>query len=361
MKLGVRSTRTVEGSQRPARPGLGGSLAGSSVPGRALSTAQETEPSEPAYAASWTAGSGFLTRGLRFVLWGALACGPAALLVSSTQTPPATATSAAAQTPAMAARRAAASEVGTEWVKAWLTTPAADADSIKSLWAGPLRLPARAANAVNPSVMETVAVAPGVWSVTVAVDVTPPDGASQRRYFRVPVSVAGGDGTSRAHPMTLPAEISGPSDMSPPGSGYSVVLAPSSPAGVTAAGFLSGLLAGASDITRWSAPSMTATPVRPAPYRDVQISQLEASADMPGLISGTPVDGASAQLLVTVDLRRSAAAAKPSTAAPSTAAPSSDTSTVTGQYLVTVTARAGRWEVSALDSAPATTNPPRST
>ncbi|MET9535774.1 conjugal transfer protein [Streptomyces sp. NPDC006649] len=196
-------------------------------------------------------------------------------------------------------------------------------------------------------------VSTGYWSVTVAARI--PGAADAKngsesdqgrrvagrdgvlRYFQVPVrSAASGALVASA----LPAEVSALDAGAPPELDYGLAApAQSSDAAVkTLQGFLSSYLTGGSDLDRYLSPRTALSPVSPAPYTRVQITQLaERGTDEPG--SSWPAgkslpDGARRRLLVTADATGSDGQARPLT------------------YAISLKARAGRWEISSLDAAP---------
>lgn len=312
----------------------------------ARSSDPDQEGSSYPEAASTTAASSLMSRGIVYLLVAAIGCGPVAVVMLATRHDPTPVAVAAGESPDLSARRAAAQEVASQWTRAWLSTPASAVNSLKVYWSGPLTLPETASRVTDSSIGDAIAVAPGVWTISMAMDVTPPGGSSQRRYFQVPVAVSGGAGTAQAQPMTVPAEISGPGRSVATGMAYSATVSTSGAAATAVHGFLTAFVAGSGDLTRWSSPQLTLAPVTPAPYGDVQVAQLLASEDVPGLSTGQPTDGAVAHLLATVMMRLIPAVDG-----------QADTFR-TGQYLLTLTARAGRWEVSALDAGPAVTSAP---
>lgn len=79
-----------------------------------------------------------------------------------------------------------------------------------------------------------------------------------------------------------------------------------------------------------------------------------ADRDATGLVTGTPADGESVSLLVTADLLAQPTPPASQPTPPASATPAAvPPSITTGQWLLTLTARAGRWEVSSIDSTPA--------
>ena len=335
------------------RPRLGGDLGAHLTKGTAVASGlpggpddglndrqEDFESGSLTVATSTTAASSLLARGLVYVLVAAIVCGPLALLYVVTHQPEPPPAAVASDSPDRDARRAAAQEVAVQWTRAFLSTPAAQADQLAAYWSGPLTLPSTAAAVSDATALDSAATAPGVWTVTVALDVTPAGGVRQRRYFQTPIAVAGGIHQAQATPMTVPAEISGPGPAAQPALAYPVAVSSTGAAGVTVHGFLTAFLAGTGDLTRWSAPGLAAVPVTPPPCADVLVAQLQASEDAAGLSTGLPADGTTVHLLATVTTRLPPAIDGQADAFR------------TGQYLLAVTARAGRWEVSAIDNTP---------
>lgn len=185
-------------------------------------------------------------------------------------------------------------------------------------------------------------VASGYWSVTVATQVTgsgTPGTASGSglRYFEVAVRGSGEAFTAAA----LPAEVSAPSGGTAVSLGYGdpQPVAGGDPAAQTVQEFLSGYLAGDGDLTRDLSPGTVIAPVQPAPYSQVsiaQIAQAGAGSDEGDEESSraVPADGTVRQLLVDVSATDRAGVVRPLT------------------YAIELRARAGRWEVQRLQSAP---------
>jgi len=377
----------VRAASKPVRSGLGGDLAGSRLrPDRTLlegrtSTSmwrglgrlrRESGQRVPALGGRWTAGSSAAARLSVPVLIVAALAGPAGAVValSGARSAPVSLVSVQ-ESPDLVARRVAAEETALGWVQAWLTASASDPAALKRWWSGTqLRLPVVGSRVSGARVLRSTAEAPGVWSVLVAADVVAPAGAAgQRRYFQVPVAVSGGELTAAARALTIPAEVPGPGGEATVQMDYSTGVPVSSAAGATVAGFLTGLLTGSGDLTRWAAPANPARPVTPAVYRAVVVQSIVATGDVPGLITGTPADGTSVALLVTADLRAAAISAgdptgsstsvsSPTGSSTSAGDPTGSPVVTTGQWLLTVTARAGRWEVASLDVGPAVTQGP---
>lgn len=302
----------------------------------------------------WTAGSSSLARLTVPLLFLAALSGPAAVMLSwtSARSDPVV-PAVVGDTPDLAARRVAAEETALGWVLAWLGASRADSAALKRWWSGSeLRLPDVGAQVSAARVLQSTAVAPGVWSVLVAADVST-GVATQRRYFQVPVAVSGGEHTAAARALTIPAEVSAPGTDASAQLAYTTGIPVSSPPGATVAGFLTALLTGTGDLSRWSSPANAARAVTPPVCRSVTVQAIVADRDVPGLITGNPTDGDSVALLVTADLRAEPAVTTPATTPGPSLGPSGAPMVATGQWLLSITARAGRWEVASIDLTPA--------
>ncbi|MGW7603152.1 conjugal transfer protein [Streptomyces antimycoticus] len=199
--------------------------------------------------------------------------------------------------------------------------------------------------------------APGAWSVTVAAHIEPtgqprdaedkdvaeaPSGAL--RYFQVPVLASTGSGTSGAEgyvAATLPAEVAAPGGQShQPQLGYGPerAAAPGDTRAETAGEFLGAYLTGSGELDRYLAPGLHMEAVSPAPYRKVEVESLAVAGEESAGSSatGVPADGTRQRLLVQIR------------------ATGTDRVGVPLSYALTLTARAGRWEIAALDATPAT-------
>lgn len=237
-------------------------------------------------------------------------------------------------------QRAAAGELAQRVVVAWLAATRANPGALVDLVPGAsdASLPERAFKVTEVGV-SGIGRAGEVWSVTVAATVTDALGVTARRFYRVPVQVtgdpvAGGGGASgTVTALTLPAPVSPPSTGAAPQSAYRGPLGETSAVGVTVTQFLGAYLAGTGDVSRYLTPGVTLTALTPAPYTDVSLEDLRADTNADG--DAVPGDGDQMRVLATV------------------------TATVTRQqtsactYALSLTARAGRWEIAGIDPAPA--------
>lgn len=271
------------------------------------------------------------------LLMAALVCGPAGLAVAgwlfylSSAPPPVVST----QPQDLSAERAAAGEFAQRLVVAWLTTPRGQEEKVTALVRAPaVTLPTVPFKASDPTVSSIVQ-ADGVWSVTVAVTVTDQRRQPVRRFFQVPVVV---DVAAALTALSLPTPVSGPSIGAASRLSYRFQVDSSGPVAQTAAQFLGAYIAGQGDVTRYVSPATQIQPVTPAPYTTVKVTDLAGDADID--TAGVPKDRARLRILVGAD------------------AEVSTKQQVSVSYTLTLLARAGRWEVQAIDLAPAQVDQP---
>src|SRR5699024_95862 len=115
--------------------------------------------------------------------------------------------------PSLTSRRMVASDTAVRWVQTWATATRGDAEEAERQWSGTqqLVLPKKASTIDEVRVVDAVASAPGVWSVTISALVTDPGTDPARRYYRVPVQVSGDkSGQIKASPQAVPAIVPGP-------------------------------------------------------------------------------------------------------------------------------------------------------
>ncbi|MFJ2774699.1 conjugal transfer protein [Streptomyces sp. NPDC087300] len=188
---------------------------------------------------------------------------------------------------------------------------------------------------------------PRAWSVTVAAHLsgvakkkTPPPAEDQEppggvlRYFQVSViaSSAGGGYVAAA----LPAEVAapGPGEEVELGYGAAVPADKKDPATAAVGEFLASYLTGAGELDRYLSPGTALNAVSPAPYTELEVDQLaERGSDFrTGLAAD---EGVRRELRVDVNATDRAGQTRPLT------------------YALALTARDGRWEISALTAASA--------
>lgn len=341
----------------------------------------EPEPEEEFVpdSSQWSAGSHLATKAITVILGAALFCGPAALAYEVLRpTPPAVAASTGYDQRLMN-RRDAAINFALGVVPTWLRADRTHTAGIATYWNVDQlssQLPVTGAAVTDPRLYSATPSAPGVWSVVVSATV---NGANTRRYFQLPVAVSGSTAPA-AGALTFPSEIAAPGTGVNQSVQYDTQVDPSSQASATVTQFLQALLIGQGNITRYTRPGVAISAVSPPPWSAVSVQQLSTTGTGSDLVSAAaPLDGSVVRLLVTAGLTPIPSAAQPSSAsassapswpgaartpAPTTSAQPSavptsgtDLGLVPVQYEISLTARAGRWEVSALDPAPVTSAP----
>ena len=180
--------------------------------------------------------------------------------------------------------------------------------------------------------LRSVQIAAGYWSVVVGVELD--SGSAVRlRYFAVPVAVASGSGVLGSMTVAgVPAEVGPPAAGSAAPSAYPASVAPDSALGASVAAFLSAYLAGSGEVAPLLSPGTQLAPLPTAPYSEVQVVQVNAIRA--GLDGAVPADGTVAEVLVAVTATDPAGTQWPL------------------QYALRMRARAGRWEVAALEPSP---------
>lgn len=305
----------------------------------------------------WTSTSALLTKAFTVLLWVGLVAGPAALVFGLVR-PPAVLVQAATQTTAVvdADEQTAVSGFAEAFVVSWLTTVDGDQDELEPFMPGEsstITLP-RVATAVDQvttsGLVETQV--PHLWSVTVSAVVTDPTGPGTpgRRWFRVPVVFT--DGAMVA--QTLPAPMAAPASAETLETGYGYQADSGGPVGTSVQEFLDALLTGRGDVSRYIAPGTDLAAIVPAPYDAVKVDQIVADLELVE-DDGIPQNADELRVLVTASGVTKFGKKFPDTE-------------IGLQYLLTLTARGGRWEISAIDrtpvqrvAAPEPTEPPPST
>ena len=115
--------------------------------------------------------------------------------------------------------------------------------------------------------------------------------------------------------------------------GYRAQVDLTAPLGQTVGQFLTAYIAGSGDVSRYLTPGVELTPLTPSPYTSVRLSEIRAAgSDQPP--ATVPQDGTRTRVLALGT------------------AVVTDQQTANVAYALTLTARAGRWEISAIDPAP---------
>lgn len=160
------------------------------------------------------------------------------------------------------------------------------------------------------------------------------------RYFQVPVATGPASGGATGFTaLAMPAEVSAPDRIKAPVLAYeewSSAL-PSDPRTQAVTEFLSAYLTGTGELDRYLAPGTKLRPVTPAPYSGIAVDQLaiEEGGQDSAVVTTVPRDGTRLRLMVALRATDHDGVRAPLT------------------YALTLSARAGRWEIKALDGAPA--------
>ncbi len=298
----------------------------------------------------WTGGSLLATRLATAVLWAALLAGPSALALALLQTGPGGQSTRVAPPAAdPVGEQAAVGEFAQRFVVTWLQSIRGQekqlAPYVKTI---SLTLPEVAWVADQPATADLRrAGGAATWSVLVGVTVTAPRAAGPpvvgapvvgaapvRRYFRVPVRYRSGAVVA----LALPAPVAAPAAGEAPQLTYRYHPSLDGPVARAVQEFLSALLTGAGDVTRLVTPGADIAAVLPAPYTGVEVTDVLVDRD---LASGPGDRPQGERLRALVD---AVAAAGPR-------------QQISVQYALTLTSRAGRWEVTALDLTPAAQTP----
>ncbi|TGB07394.1 conjugal transfer protein [Streptomyces sp. MZ04] len=314
--------------------------------------APEAEPDETGWKTSPAHLSG-ITRLVRLGVWALVASGPLlGLMAFVASSGPAQGVDkpTAVPTPASPVGPTGFAEL---FVSAYLQAGQGTERDLAPYYSGSVALAVKPGSrtATQSTVIASGEVQPGYWSITVAADVTAQDGKGKPKrlgvqYFRVgiqatgPVS-AGGTATSATATTgytatSLPAQVAAPAALKPGALAYESDRGSSStdPAVDTAKGFLAAYLTGTSELDRYASPGARLKAISPAPYAEVKVTAVQDDATSAGQ-QKVPADGTVLHQLVQVD------------------ATDQSGSSVSLSYALTLTSRAGRWEVASVDDAPA--------
>jgi hypothetical protein len=237
---------------------------------------------------------------------------------------------------ASANQRAMAGEFAERVVLTWLSTTVGRVQDLGDLVGdasnGAVLISRQAFTAQDPAVAGITQTDQDTWSVTIAATVTDTRPSSTqpktRRYYQLPVQVTPAGAVTA---LTLPAPISAPPIIPTTTSDeYAVPLSMTSPVGHTVTEFLGAYLTGTGDVSRYLTPGVALSAVTPAPYTSVELDDLRAGDPS----AASPDDGDRMRVLATAT------------------ASVTDTQSSVVVYALTLTARAGRWEITGIDTAP---------
>lgn len=294
------------------------------------------EKKEP-QGSGWTFGRQAGAKAVTVGLIGAILCGPLALAVAWNANRPIAQAATNAGEPGLTADQQSAGAYAVGYVAAWLSATRknpgdlgsyVDLSSINEISEVPWEYRDLALVSVQPVDHDAVSV---VVSGNVRELATSDGGettadAWPRRYFQTTIRLV--DGATRA--IGLPAPIAAPAQADTANLIYTSALTTAAPAGEATMAFLGAYLAGSGDVTRYTSPNSEIQAIAPAPY--VTVDAVDLRAD--GETTDSAPDGAELHVLATVKLA------------------SLSDQRLTSSYALTMTARAGRWEVTAIDPAP---------
>jgi len=297
------------------------------------------------------AGLGLATKVVTVALWCAVIAGP--LLGLAAFAHGGGSASASDESVPVLRSGTAPAGVASLYVAAWLSAGNGTEETVRAYYPQLGSLPdapnRHSATRVVP--VAAVEVSPGYWSVTVAAQVAT---RTERgwvdtgvHYYRVPIRVLGGPeaggegkpGGPTGYVATgLPAEIGAPAGLEPVQVDYPRHRSADSadPVADSVGRFLAAYLLGDGELTRYVSPGSALSPISPPPYTELVLRDLFTDeSSSAGRSRGPDRDGTRLAVLATVD--------------------ATDRYATTRQlsYALTLTSRDGRWEVSALDPAPA--------
>jgi hypothetical protein len=334
---------------------------------------QEWDVDEPAAdgdrVGGWSTGARANTSAmLRWAVWGLLVISPvlgaAAFARASTATAAKPTVTASAPT---ATGSQGAAGFASLFVAQYLRAGEGDQDKLAAYYpgAGDLQLegdPGRR-HGEQLTVVRLRQTDPDVWSVTIAARIvsdteptaqatasnndSPPSAGQQSadsfHYFQVPIAVGpAGGGATGYTALSMPAEVAAPARIKSPDLIYGPALAASSsdPRAQAVTEFLTAYLTGTGELDRYLAPGTKLTAITPAPYTGVKVDQLQIEGDQGAEpVTTVPKNGTRTRLVVSVR------------------ATGHDKVRVPLSYALTLKARAGRWEIAALDGAPSPAAP----
>ena len=295
---------------------------------------------------------GLATKVATMLLWFAVIAGPLLGLAALAHDAGGSASAADRTVPATRSGTAPAG-VATLYVGAWLAAGSGTEETVRAYYPQLASLPdepnRHSASRLVP--VEVVEVSPGYWSITVAAQVATRTESgwidAGLHFYRVAIRVLGGPeaggegkpGGPTGYVATgLPAEVGAPAGLEPIEVGYPRNRATDAddPVAGAVTRFLEAYLLGEGELTRYISPGSALTPIAPSPYTDLTVRDL--STDEPasgGRHRDLDQDGTRLAVLATVE------------------ATDQHVSTHLLGYALTLISRDGRWEVSALDPAPA--------
>ncbi|MFD8078244.1 conjugal transfer protein [Streptomyces sp. NPDC059718] len=283
---------------------------------------------------------------VRIVVWAALAAGPLALAAYCATPPGAQVVAQSRPAAAAPVRSVDPAGVAELFADLWLRSDGSDvqsstAQAVRAL-APDVALPQRSGKASAQVLLRTVAVRSSIlpddsWSVVVAAQYASPGAEADHgagdvvRYFAVPVlSVQGVPGAGSFTVTAPPAEVTGPVPAPLPEPKLSRSLPPDgAPAGALRE-FFAAYLTGVGEVDRYLSPGTKLSAVSGTGYRSVVVDQVAAGSDVAD--GSVPKDGTRLQVRAVVTATDGVGDQWPLS------------------YVVALTARDGRWEITAVQA-----------
>ncbi|MGW2586443.1 conjugal transfer protein [Streptomyces virginiae] len=285
---------------------------------------------------------------VRLAMWGALGAGPLALAATLYAPPTAVVQAAPAPHPAEARTPADPRGAAELFVDLWLRADGANADSgiataVRGL-APEVDLPKRPRSTDVPAAGRVVAVrttvGPGAWTVVVAAvrdrTESAPGGSPNTAAPLVRYYAVSGTGGTEGVPVAIggaPAEVAAPDAAAVPAAQFTRRV-PAGGALETSLGeFVRAYLGGGQSggLERYLSPGLRVSAPKTAPYVRVEVTDVLADAEA-ATAAAVPADGTKSRVQIRVSGEDKQGVRWPLV------------------YRAEVTARAGRWEVSALES-----------
>ncbi|MGO3089948.1 MAG: conjugal transfer protein [Galactobacter sp.] len=276
---------------------------------------------------AWTYGQTWKSR---LTTYGVLALGAGALIFVSVATSHATAsptTVVEGETVDYTRTDATGASFASGYLRAWLTATDENHEAVDAYTHGltsvAAEYPAEAQQVGQITTVETKPRSDGAYVVTLAAQVSIVDPSfAPQRYFQI-ILVPTADGYAAA---ALPRQITAPTPTSQALTQYRQEVSGDAPVQQTLTGFFDAYLTGQGDLQRFLTPGTDLSPITPAPYSKISITTVMADKPVPAKAEdGTTTD-------LRVDLTGTASKAY----------------SITTSYELTLTARAGRWEISSM-------------
>ena len=277
---------------------------------------------------------------VRLALWAAIAAGPLALVGSCASAPVPRTSAPTARPVASASPAADPAGFAQMFLSLWLRTDSAEdtgqSSALRAMAPGVdlLTNPQNTQSArtvAQTAVIRSTQIGPGDWSVVVAAELVAGP-AAQLRYFAVPVSVSTAGGPVAMSVAAAPAEVASPTGPGGPAPSYPFPASPGSALVTSATGFVQAYLTGSGEVAPLLAPGAQVAALQAVPYAQTQV--LSVAADRDAMDGPVPRDGTVARIWVQVTATDPAGTRWPL------------------RYALRMRARAGRWEVAALEPGP---------